>query len=133
MRILHGTPRKALITGAALAGALVLATGPAYASSSNVSGKVGGSYTYYPTGRTVTANGSNVYLKINNPGTAIKAMWYKCGSPSVHGAGVELGDGRRHLIGSNFKSGTVFCLALAADVSEIKIAWSGTLDWNVTS
>ncbi|NEA64628.1 hypothetical protein [Streptomyces sp. SID12488] len=130
----HGTRRKVLVTGAALAGALALAAGPAYASSTNVSGQVGGSYTYYGTGRTITANGSNVYLQVTNtPGVAMKVMWYKCDNRSVHGSDVEVGDGRRHLIGSNFKSGTVFCLAAAADLSETKLNWSGTLNWNVTS
>ncbi|MBT2449914.1 hypothetical protein J7F03_23130 [Streptomyces sp. ISL-43] len=133
MRILHGTKSKVLVTGAALAGALALASGPAYASSTNVSGQVGGSYTYYGTGRTITSNGSNVYIQINNPGGAMVVKWYKCDNRSVHGADVEVGDGRRHLIGSNFKAGTVFCLAAAADVSEIKLNWSGTLNWNVYS
>ncbi|WP_405493436.1 hypothetical protein [Streptomyces sp. NBC_00096] len=133
MRILHGTKSKVLVTGAALAGALALAAGPAYASSTNVSGTVGGSYTYYGTGRTITANGSNVYLQINSLGLGTKVKWYKCDDRSVHGADVEVNDGRRHLIGSNFKAGTVFCLAAAADLSETRLTWSGTLNWNVYS
>ncbi|MFJ9343022.1 hypothetical protein ACIRP0_27550 [Streptomyces sp. NPDC101733] len=134
MRILHGAPRKVLFTGAALAGALALAAGPAFASSTNVSGQAGGSYTYYGTGRTVTSNGSNVYLQVtSHPGLGLKVMWYKCDNRAVHGQGVTVNDGRRHLIGSDFKAGTVFCLAAAADVSETTLNWSGTLNWNVAS
>ncbi|MET9602904.1 hypothetical protein [Streptomyces sp. NPDC006459] len=126
--------RRLLVTGAALAGTLLLATGPARATTANVGGQVGGSHTYYGTARTVTAEGSHIYLKADSGGIAMKAFWYKCSDRSTRGADREVGSGTRQRLGSGFKAGTVYCLGAAADVvSPNKISWSGTLNWNVFS
>lgn len=125
--------RRILVTVGALAGSLLLTAAPAHATTTSVSATVGGSYTYYTTARTITANGSNIYLKVDPPGVAMKVFWYKCSDRGVRGAAVEVGSGARKLIGSNFAAGTAFCLAAAADVSETRLPWRGTLYWNVYS
>ncbi|WP_405526137.1 hypothetical protein OG592_01675 [Streptomyces avidinii] len=131
---LGGARRRLLVTGAALIGTLALATGPARATTANVGGQVGGSSTYYGTARTVTAEGSHIYLKADSGGIAMKAFWYKCSDRSTRGADREVGSGTRQRLGSGFRAGTVYCLGAAADVvSPNKISWSGTLNWNVFS
>ncbi|MER5889454.1 hypothetical protein ABT160_36995 [Streptomyces sp. NPDC001941] len=128
---------RTVVTGAALAAALLLTTASAHATTSSVSGQTGGTYTYYDNPRTVTAAGSNIYLKASAQGIGLTVMWYKCGDRSVHGQGVDVSLNTRKLIGSNFRAGTVFCLAAVADVvvdsHHTKVPWSGSLQWNVFS
>ncbi|MFZ3495328.1 hypothetical protein ACODT5_19245 [Streptomyces sp. 5.8] len=136
MNSLRGTRRRLFVTGLAVTGALVLATGTAHATTTNVSGDVAGNYyTYYGTSRTITSSGSNIYLTLTDSAVAVKAFWYKCDDKTVHGQPVDLGDGRRKLIGSNFLSGTRFCIAAAGDVvgGAPKVPWKGKLEWNVYS
>lgn len=134
MHVPTGNKRRLAVVGAALAGTIALGSAPAQASTTNVSGRAGGSYTYYGTARTITAAGSNVYLRADAGGISMKVFWYKCSDRGVHGQAVWAGDDQRRLIGSNFKAGTVFCLAAVADVvSPGTIPWTGTLEWNVYS
>lgn len=133
MRLRPRLLRRALVTTGASAGSVLLMAAPAHATTANVSGTAGANYTYYTTARTISANGSNIYLKASTGGIPMKVFWYKCSDRGVHGAAVEVGSGSRKLIGSNFQSGTTFCLAAAADVSETRLSWTGTLAWNVYS
>ncbi|WP_030761851.1 hypothetical protein [Streptomyces sp. NRRL F-2664] len=134
MNPLGTTTRRLLVTSAGLAASLALATAPAQATTANVGGQVGGSNTYYGTARTITADGSHLYLRADSGGIAMKAFWYKCSDRSVRGTDREVGSGARQRLGSGFRAGTVFCLGAAADVvSPHRISWTGTLNWNVYS
>lgn len=128
------TLRHAALAGAASLACVVSLADPAAASSANLSGWVKSTTTYYKTNRTVTANGSHIYLRINRVPADMVVFWYKCGDKSVRGRNVHFNpgdDGKRKLIGSDFRAGTVFCLGDAGDISESGAAWSGNLNWNV--
>jgi hypothetical protein len=45
--------------------------------------------TYYTTGRTISAGGSNIYVQ-KTDGPEIDGMWYKCSDRNVHGAWFRL-------------------------------------------
>ncbi|WP_405771590.1 hypothetical protein [Streptomyces sp. NBC_01538] len=126
--------RRLFVATLGLASMIGLA-GPAHATSGNVQGDVKSTTTYYSTKRTITANGSNIYLRINNPGVDMKVFWYKCDDRRVRGVDVNFWNSTspRKLIGSNFQAGTVFCLAAAGDIGEGSFPWTGKADWNVYS
>ncbi|MEW2067473.1 hypothetical protein [Streptomyces sp. NPDC007346] len=126
--------RRIIVTAAAMAAVIGFA-GPAQAATASVQGSVTSSTTYYTTARTITTGGTNIYLKVNPRTVDIKVFWYKCGDRSVRGTAVNFWshESGRKLIGSNFVSGTNFCLAASGDIGQGSRTWSGKLDWNVRS
>ncbi|MEI7031237.1 hypothetical protein [Streptomyces pratensis] len=129
------TKRKALVASVAALAGVIGFSSPAHAASTSVYGSVSSYTTYYSTARTITASGSDIYLRVNPRTVDIKVFWYKCSDRNVRGAAVNFWshESGRKLIGSNFRSGTSFCLAAAGDIGEGSRSWSGTLEWNVYS
>ncbi|HWS34927.1 MAG TPA: hypothetical protein VN408_19580 [Actinoplanes sp.] len=115
--------------------ALTAAT-PALATDAGISGSLTKNQTtWYGTQRTITANGSNIYVK-KTDGPEIDVKWYKCSDRNNAGGWVRLPNADptgRLLIGSGFAAGTVFCLAAISRGSNATDSWSGTVSWNVFS
>ncbi len=127
---------RGLAVVTAAAGVLVVGALPAHAASSNVSGQVSaGKVTWYTTGRAITADGSDIYLRVTSSPVDLKIWWYKCGDRKVSGAAVVFpaGGQSRKRIGSNFRAGTRFCLGASGDIGEGTRTWHGIVDWNVNS
>jgi hypothetical protein len=119
----------------ALAAPLLLAL-PADASQTNVTGSlVKDQVTYYTTQRLISASGSNIYVQ-KTDGPHISLKWYKCGNRNVSGAWYDFPNTdptARIRIGTNFASGTYFCLAAWDHGNNSTDTWSGTVWWNVYS
>jgi hypothetical protein len=128
--------KKALaVIAAALTMVLVVAT-PASATSSGFTGSlIQDQQVFYTNGRTITVGGSHIFVQ-KTDGPHLHAKWYKCGNRGVSGAWIEFENAdptARKRIGSNFLSGTVFCLAAWSHGNNATDTWSGTIWWNVFS
>jgi hypothetical protein len=126
---------KLIAATLAALGVLAIAN-PADASSSNITGSLTRNVTtYYTTGRTITASGSNIYFR-KTDGPDIDLKWYKCSNMGVAGSFVYFENPdptSRKVIGTNFASSTVFCLAAFDYGTNATDTFSGGLDWNVFS
>jgi hypothetical protein len=125
------------IIAVVLAGVATLALAAPASASSQVTtgGLTKDKVTYYTTGRTITAGGSNIYVQ-KTDGPAIDVKWYKCGNTGVSGAWVYLQNADptpRARLGSGFLASTVFCLAAWDHGSNSTDTWTGTVWWNVFS
>lgn len=82
---------------------------------------------------TITAGGSDIYLRVTSSPVDLEIWWYRCDDDRVCGRPVAFpaGDHSRKLIGSNFRAGTKFCLGVAC-AAELP-PWHGIVDWNVYS
>ncbi|KQX52237.1 hypothetical protein ASE09_33225 [Streptomyces sp. Root66D1] len=118
-----------------LTAALALGAAPASATTEYIQGTVTNRYTYATNPHSVTVGGSNIYLQITDVGVPMKVFWYKCGQRDVHGTAVDVGDGSRHKLGTNFKAGAQICLAYVGDIAEsgVSLPWRGKLTLNVFS
>ncbi|WP_394621739.1 hypothetical protein JNUCC0626_22440 [Lentzea sp. JNUCC 0626] len=78
--------------------------------------------------RTVTVDGSDVYLRVTDSPVDLEIRWFRDGR--VAGAPVlfPAGDRSRRLLGANFPAGTTFCLDVLGEQAQ---AWRGVVDWNV--
>ncbi|MET9629830.1 hypothetical protein ABZX92_20440 [Lentzea sp. NPDC006480] len=83
------------------------------------------------TARTITADGSDVYLRVTSSPVDLEIRWFRDGDLRVAGSPVlfPAGDRSRRRIGSNFRAGTTFYLAALGDEQD----WCGVVDWNVYS
>lgn len=111
---------------------LVVAT----AASSNVTGQVSADELAWDLiARTITVNGSDLYLRVISCSVDLSVWWYRCGDRRVSGRPVifPAGDSTRRLIGSNFRAGTRFSLGASGDVGEGTRTWRGIVDWNIHS
>lgn len=81
--------------------------------------------------RTITADGSDVYLRVTSSPVDLEIRWFRDGDLRVAGSPVlfPAGDRSRRRIGSNFRAGTTFYLAVAGTEQ----GWCGVVDWNVYS
>jgi hypothetical protein len=81
--------------------------------------------------RTITADGSDVYLRVTSSPVDLEIRWYRDGDQRVAGSPVlfPAGDRARRRIGSNFRAGTTFHLAVVGSEHD----WRGVVDWNVYS
>ncbi|GGU64574.1 hypothetical protein [Lentzea flava] len=82
--------------------------------------------------RTITADGSDVYLRVTSSPVDLEIRWYRDDDHRVAGSPVlfPAGDHARRRIGANFRAGTTFCLDVVGDAGD---AWCGVVDWNVYS
>ena len=82
--------------------------------------------------RTITADGSDVYLRVTSSSADLEIRWYRDGDQRVAGSPVlfPAGDRSRRRIGTNFRAGTTFCLSVVGAAGD---AWRGVVDWNVYS
>ncbi|HEX8865251.1 MAG TPA: hypothetical protein VF821_06290 [Lentzea sp.] len=80
--------------------------------------------------RTITADGSDVYLRVTSSPVDLEIRWFRDGDHRVAGTPVlfPAGDCSRRRIGSNFRAGTAFCLEAVGSED-----WRGVVDWNVYS
>lgn len=85
------------------------------------------------TAATITAAGSDIYLRVTSSPVDLAIWWYRSGDDRICGRPVVFtaGDHTRRRIGSNFRAGTKFCLGVASAV-EVP-SWHGIVDWNVHS
>jgi hypothetical protein len=108
----------------------------AFASTTTITGSLTqGQVSTYTTPRSITVAGSNIYFR-KTDGPQIQLRWYKCGNTSIHGAWVTFPNPdptSRVAIGTNFASGTSFCLQALDQGSNSTDTFTGTLDWNVFS
>ncbi|MEU0879700.1 hypothetical protein ABZ345_13930 [Lentzea sp. NPDC005914] len=81
--------------------------------------------------RTITADGSDVYLRVTASPVDLEIRWLREGDLRVAGSPVlfPAGDRARRRIGTNFRAGTTFYLATAGSDQD----WCGVVDWNVYS
>ena len=81
--------------------------------------------------RTITADGSDVYLRVTSSPVDLEVRWLRDGDLRVAGSLVRFpaGDRSRRRIGSNFRAGTSFCLAVVG----AECGWTGVVDWDVQS
>jgi len=81
--------------------------------------------------RTITADGSDVYLRVTSSPVDLEIRWYRDGDQRVAGSPVlfPAGDRARRRIGSNFRAGTTFHLVVVGSEQD----WRGVVDWNVYS
>jgi hypothetical protein len=81
--------------------------------------------------RTITADGSDVYLRVTSSPVDLEIRWLRDGDLRVAGSPVRFpaGDRSRRRIGSNFRAGTAFSLAVVG----AEPGWTGVVDWNVYS
>jgi hypothetical protein len=116
--------------------AAVLASAlPASATSDNIgpASVVRHQWVNYTTGRTVTSGGTNIYVR-KNEGPEMDVKWRRCAG-GAQGNAVRLENHDPtvpHLIGSNFLSGTVFCLSAYSLGNNTNDEWTGSVRWNVT-
>ncbi|MFI6100477.1 hypothetical protein ACIA8G_33435 [Lentzea sp. NPDC051213] len=84
--------------------------------------------------RTITADGSDVYLRVTSSPVDLEIRWYRDGDRRVAGSPVlfPAGDLARRCLGSNFRAGTTFCLDVVGE-ARAGHAWCGVVDWNVYS
>jgi hypothetical protein len=84
--------------------------------------------------RTITADGSDVYLRVTSSPVDLEIRWFRDGDHRVAGSPVlfPAGDRARRRIGSNFRAGTTFYLDVVGIAWE-KQPWCGVVDWNVYS
>jgi hypothetical protein len=82
--------------------------------------------------RTITADGSDVYLRVTSSPFDLEIRWYHDGDRRMSGVPVRFpaGDRSRRRLGSNFRAGTTFCLDVVACEGDGS-AWCGVVDWNV--
>jgi len=123
------------ITAAAATGAaLLLAPTTASATTAGVRGSLRrGAITHYSNARKITVSGSSIKFR-KTDGPTIDVRWERCSNRSVHGAWVRFRNADptpRITIGTNFRAGTVFCLAAWDHGSNATDTFSGALDWNV--
>ncbi|MEU3647514.1 hypothetical protein AB0E59_29300 [Lentzea sp. NPDC034063] len=80
--------------------------------------------------RTITVDGSDVYLRVTNSPVDLEIRWSRDGDHRVAGRPVlfPAGDRSRRLLGANFRAGTTFCLDVVSQAGE---GWCGVVDWNV--
>ncbi|MDX8146216.1 hypothetical protein SK854_29170 [Lentzea sp. BCCO 10_0061] len=80
--------------------------------------------------RTITVDGSDVYLRVTNSPVDLEIRWSRDGDHRVAGSPVlfPAGDRARRLLGTNFRAGTTFCLDVVGQAGE---DWCGVVDWNV--
>ncbi|KJK53264.1 hypothetical protein UK23_00955 [Lentzea aerocolonigenes] len=81
--------------------------------------------------RTITADGSDVYLRVTSSPVDLEIRWFRDGDLRVAGSPVlfPAGDRSRRRIGSNFRAGTTFYLGVVGSEQD----WCGVVDWNVYS
>lgn len=81
--------------------------------------------------RTITADGSDVYLRVTSSPVDLEIRWFRDGDLRVAGSPVlfPAGDRARRRIGSNFRAGTTFYLGVVGNERD----WCGVVDWNVYS
>ena len=81
--------------------------------------------------RTITADGSDVYLRVTSSPVDLEIRWFRDGDLRVAGSPVlfPAGDRSRRRIGSNFRAGTTFYLGAVGEEQD----WCGVVDWNVYS
>ncbi|MGW6707817.1 hypothetical protein ACWGDE_23415 [Streptomyces sp. NPDC054956] len=109
------------------AASLIIGSGVAQAQSTTISVDYkANTTTWFTTERTVNVAGSNIDVKVSYGG-AMKLAWYKCSDRSVRGTFTTAEEYRKHL-GTNFKSGAKFCLAVQSGGGTGTI--NGTLWWN---
>jgi hypothetical protein len=84
--------------------------------------------------RTITVDGSNVYLRVTFCPVDLEIRWFRDGDHRVAGSPVlfPAGDRARRRIGSNFRAGTTFYLAVVGGARDW-LDWCGVVDWNVHS
>lgn len=82
--------------------------------------------------RTITADGSDIYLRIISSPVDLEIRWHRDGDNRVAGSPVRFpaGDSARRRIGSNFRAGTTFCLDVVSEAGDEPV-WCGVVDWNV--
>jgi hypothetical protein len=76
--------------------------------------------------RTITVDGSDVYLRVTASPVDLAIRWSRegdSGSPVLFPAG----DRSRRLLGRDFRAGTTFCLDVVGESGD----WCGVVDWNV--
>lgn len=116
--------------------AAILATAmPASAASAGLSGSLRrGAWVNYGTQRTITVSGTHIFVR-KTDGPEIDVKWRRCAG-GAEGSPVRFQNADptpRIRIGSNFRSGTVFCLSAKSYGSNATDTWNGTVWWNVTS
>ncbi len=81
--------------------------------------------------RTITADGSDVYLRVTSSPVDLEIRWFRDGDLRIAGSPVlfPAGDRARRRIGSNFRAGTTFYLEVRGNEQD----WCGVVDWNVYS
>ncbi|MET9229745.1 hypothetical protein [Lentzea sp. NPDC003310] len=79
--------------------------------------------------RTVTVDGSDVYLRVTASPVDLEIRWCRDGRVAGSPVLFPAGDRSRRLLGTNLPAGTTFCLDV---VGERDQAWSGVVDWNVS-
>ncbi|MFC3894217.1 hypothetical protein ACFOWZ_22290 [Lentzea rhizosphaerae] len=84
--------------------------------------------------RTITADGSDIYLRITSSPVDLEIRWFRDDDHRVSGSPVlfPAGDSARRRIGSNFRAGTTFCLDVVGGTGTEDV-WCGVVDWNVYS
>ncbi|MGW6932458.1 hypothetical protein ACWGE0_20560 [Lentzea sp. NPDC054927] len=82
------------------------------------------------TTRTITVDGSDVYLRVTSSPVDLEIRWYRDGDRRVAGSPVlfPAGDRSRRLLGTGFRAGTTFCLDVVGRAGQ---DWCGVVDWNV--
>jgi hypothetical protein len=80
--------------------------------------------------RTITVDGSDVYLRVTASPVDLEIRWSRDGDHRVAGSPVlfPAGDRSRRLLGTNFRAGTTFCLDVVGQAGQ---DWCGVVDWNV--
>lgn len=79
--------------------------------------------------RTITVDGSDVYLRVTSSPVDLEIRWYRDGRVAGSPVLFPAGDRSRRCLGSNFRAGTSFWLDVAGPEQD----WCGVVDWNVHS
>ncbi|WP_191303248.1 hypothetical protein [Lentzea cavernae] len=78
--------------------------------------------------RTVTVDGSDVYLRVTASPVDLEIRWSRDGEHRGSPVLFPAGDRSRRLLGTGFRAGTTFCLDVVGETGQ---AWCGVVDWNV--
>ncbi|USX48204.1 hypothetical protein [Lentzea sp. HUAS12] len=78
--------------------------------------------------RTVTVDGSDVWLRVTDSPVDLEIRWCRDGRVAGSPVLFPAGDRSRRLLGANFPAGTTFRLDVVGESGQ---DWSGVVDWNV--
>lgn len=127
--------RSLFVVTAGAVVALLLGAIPASASSAGLSGSLTrNSWVNYGTQRTISVGGTSIFVN-KTDGPEIDVKWRRCAG-GAQGSPVRLQNADptpRVRIGTNFASGTVFCLSAYSHGSNATDTWNGNVWWNVNS
>ncbi|GLZ34539.1 hypothetical protein Lesp02_67260 [Lentzea sp. NBRC 105346] len=127
--------KRLILLAFGIIAALFATAMPASASSAGLSGSLRkGQWVHYGTQRTISVSGTHIFVK-KTDGPELDVKWRRCAG-GAEGSPVRLQNADptpRIRIGSNFRSGTVFCLSAKSHGNNTTDTWNGTVWWNVTS